>query len=86
MPKFMAGGRIVAENGLGVRNAIVTMISGTGTQTVLTRSFGNFRLDNITPGDTIILSVKSKRFRFLPQMLVVTLNNTRNDISFTGIE
>ena len=86
MPKFTAGGRIVTENGLGVRNAIVTMISGTGTQTVLTRSFGNFRLDNITPGDTIILSVKSKRFRFLPQMLVVTLNNTRNDISFTRIE
>jgi Carboxypeptidase regulatory-like domain len=64
-------GRVIAGN-RGLTNAIVTMTDQNGVaHSTRTSSFGNYRFDNVEVGQTYVVSVRSKRFQFAPQVVNV---------------
>lgn len=78
-------GRVTTPTGLGLRNAIVILIDSQGVRrTATTSSFGIYTFANVATGETYVLSVSSKRYRFSPRTLAVTGNLT--DIDFIGLE
>ncbi len=79
------GGRVMASDGRGIRNAIVTLTLQNG-ETIQTRTgtFGYYRFDDIEAGQTVTMSVASKRFTFAAQ--IVTANENLSDVDFTAIE
>ena len=81
------GGRILAANGIGIRNVIITLTNASGGEIRVTRSsgFGYYRFDEIPVGETYILTVRSKRFMFLPDTRIVTLLDELTDVDFTGL-
>jgi len=71
--------------GLGLRNAVVTIIDPAGVRrNATTSSFGLYSFDNIVPGQTYILTVASKRFRFTP--LMMPINGSLTSVDFAGLE
>jgi len=64
----------------GLTNAIVTLTDSNGqTRTARTTSFGYYHFDDITAGQTIVLTVTSKRYQFAPQVVNVQENLTDLD-------
>lgn len=67
----------------GVANAVVTLTKSDGTTlTARTGTFGNYFFDNLTPGETVVVTVSSKRFSFAPQ--VVNLAGDIANLDFTA--
>lgn len=63
-------GRVIAPNGRGLSNATVTLVTTDGTvRTTRTSSFGYYRFSDITAGQSVIISVASKRYNFQPRIL-----------------
>ena len=74
-------GRVLAPGGRGLRNATVTMTDTNGvTRYARTSSFGYYRFDDVTVGQTYILAVRSKRYQFATQVLNVT--DSLTDVDF----
>lgn len=75
-------GRVVNNAGSGLGGATVT-ISGPNGQprTVQTTSFGYYRFDNVTSGQTYVVSVAAKRYLFAPRVVDVSANLA--DVDFT---
>lgn len=77
-------GRILAPDGIGLRNARVVLTdSGGNTQSALTGSFGYFRFEEVPAGETIVISVISKRFQFQPE--VIFINENIEDLILTAV-
>jgi subtilisin-like proprotein convertase family protein len=59
-------GKVVTPSGRGISRATVKLIATSNSQIyrATTNSFGNFRLSEIPVGDTYILSVEHKSYRF----------------------
>jgi CSLREA domain-containing protein len=77
------GGRILTPENRGLRNAVVTLTDINGrAQTVVTGAFGDYRFADVVVGQTIVISVVSKRYEFQPQ--VITLAEEINDLNFTA--
>jgi CSLREA domain-containing protein len=73
-------GRVLTGSG-GLSNAIVVLTDAVGnTRTTTTGSFGYYRFDNLAAGQTVVVSVVSKRFQFTPQ--VVSVNDNIADLNF----
>lgn len=78
-------GRVLTPTGRGLSKARVTLLDSNGnSRTVLTGSFGYYRLDDVSVGETYIVGVVSKRFTFTTQVISVTddiagLNFTANE-------
>lgn len=65
-------GRIVTVDGSGIRNAIVEIADATGNiRTARTGSMGYFRFEDVESGRSYILRVRSKRFQFASQVIMV---------------
>ena len=81
------GGRILAADGNGIRNVIITLTDVSGGEIRLARSgsFGYYRFEEIPVGETYILTVRSKRFIFLPDTRIITLLDELTDADFTGV-
>lgn len=76
-------GRVTTANGSGVRNAQVFLTDAAGTvYTAITGAFGYFTFSDIESGQTVIVSVRSKRNTFSPQ--VVSLQDSVADLSFVA--
>jgi hypothetical protein len=89
LPPTAAGvevsGRVMTPDGRGLRNATVTMTDAAGiTRTAVTSSFGYYRFEGVPVGDSFVMSVNSRNFRFVPR--VVTVTDTLTDVDFVGIE
>lgn len=68
----LISGRVLATDGNGIRNAIVTLTDANGTtRTARSTAFGYFLFDEIESGQTVTISVISKRFQFTPQILTI---------------
>ena len=77
-------GRVLTPDGRGLRNAAVTLTDSSGvTRTVTTGSFGSYRFDGISSGETYILAVSSKRYRFASR--VVQVFDTVSDFDLVGL-
>lgn len=69
-------GRVMTAQGRGIGNAIVTITESDGTtRTTRTGAFGYYKFDEISSGQTVIISINSKRFQFSPKVL-----NTENNL------
>ncbi len=78
-------GRVLTPDGRGLRNAVVKLTGSQGvTRTVTTSSFGLYSLENLQSGQTYVISVVSKLYRFAPRTLPVNDNLTGMD--FVGVE
>ncbi|MEO6393007.1 MAG: carboxypeptidase-like regulatory domain-containing protein [Pyrinomonadaceae bacterium] len=77
-------GRVVREDGLGLRNVVVTLMGGTlnAPRTVLTGSFGYFAFDEIEPGQIYLISVTSKRYGFAQPTQTIAVFGNVADLVF----
>lgn len=76
-------GRVKTSNGRGLTNAFVTLTDSSGsTRTARTTAFGYFRFGEIAAGETYIVQVASKRYRFAPQVL--SINQDIADLDLTA--
>lgn len=65
-------GSVMSAVGQPVSKAKLLLTDQSGaTQTALSNPFGFFRFDNVTAGQTYVISVKSKTFVFAPRILTV---------------
>lgn len=65
----------------GLRGATVRLTPTHGTsRTTLSTSFGYYRFDDLTVGETYVISVASKRFSFSPRVLSVVDEVTELDL------
>ena len=78
-------GRVVTPDGRGLRNAAVSMTDSNGAKrTITTSSFGYFTFDNVGAGQTYILGVRDKRFRFAA--LAINVFDAIADLYLIGLE
>lgn len=78
-------GQVVRADGNGISKALVTLTDVTGAiRTVLTNPFGKFRFDDVEVGRTYILSVESKRYRFINNTQVFMVVDEIDGIVFTA--
>jgi hypothetical protein len=78
-------GRVSTPAGLGLRNAIVSLIDSQNVRRLATTSsFGLYSFDNVRTGETYIITVGSKRYRFSPR--IMPINSALNDVDFVGLE
>ncbi|MBS1792210.1 MAG: carboxypeptidase regulatory-like domain-containing protein [Acidobacteria bacterium] len=76
-------GRVALASGSGVPNAIVYLTAPDGPiRQTRTSSFGYFRFDDVAAGQTVVVSVQSKRGNFAPQVL--SLADSITDLSFVA--
>jgi hypothetical protein len=84
-PSVSVGGRVLTPAGQALRNAVVILTdSQNARRTATTSSFGIYAFDNVTIGETYVVSVASKRFRFAPQIMQFTSNVSNLDL--VGLE
>lgn len=78
-------GRVLTPNGRGLQNAQVTLTDANGTvHNAVTSSFGYYRFNEIESGQSVIISINSKRYRFNTQ--VVSVQDNISDMDFYGSE
>ena len=66
-------GRVFTPRGRGLKNARVLLTDSNGnSRSALTSTFGHYRFDNVESGQTVIVSVSSRRYQFAPQVVTVT--------------
>lgn len=81
------GGRILTSNGAGIRNVVVTITNMAGqSRTTISSSLGYYSFSDIEVGDTYIITVSAKRFRFSLQKRVVAVNEELLDLDFIANE
>lgn len=74
-------GRVLTQNGAGLRNAVVTMTNAQGiVKRTISSSMGYYSFDEIQTGQTYIIEVASKRFQFTPRALTVDGDITNWDL------
>ncbi len=78
-------GRVLAPDGRGVRNAIVTLTDPSGiSRTTSTSSLGYYSYTDVALAQGYTISVRSKRYRFVFRTLTVSGDIT--DVDFVGLE
>jgi len=82
------GGRVIVGKGRGLLNATIYLTDASGTtRATRTSTFGYYRFDDVEAGQTVIVTVVSKRYQFAPQVVNVTeeITNLDFDISQTRV-
>lgn len=75
------GGRVFSALGRGVPNAVVEISDLEGNmRRARTNSFGHFRFEDVTAGNTYIFNVYSKQHSFAPA--AISVNDNISDLNF----
>ena len=78
-------GRVMTANGRGIRNVWITLTDSSGNvRTAVTSSFGYFSFDDVSAGETYIISAFAKRFTFNQPTRVLSVNDGLADVDFTA--
>ncbi|HQZ95292.1 MAG TPA: carboxypeptidase regulatory-like domain-containing protein, partial [Pyrinomonadaceae bacterium] len=78
-------GRVLNASGQGVRGATVTMTDPNGNRrTFVTGSFGIYRFEDVTGGQSYVIAVRSSRYRFNSR--VVNVTDSLSDVDFVGLQ
>ncbi|MEQ1605546.1 MAG: carboxypeptidase-like regulatory domain-containing protein, partial [Pyrinomonadaceae bacterium] len=78
-------GRVTSANGQGVRGATVAITDSAGDRrSVTTGSFGFYSFEDVEAGQSYVIGVTSKRYRFGSR--VVNVTDTLADVDFVGQE
>ncbi len=78
-------GRVTTTTGQGLRNATVTITDANGNRrTTTTGSFGIYTFTNVEPGETYVIAIQARRYRFASRVINVT--DSLTDVNFVGLE
>src|SRR5580765_5873650 len=78
-------GRVTTPDGRGLRNAVVRLTdSHNVTRTVSTGAMGYYTFDSVEAGESYVISVSSKLYRFSPRLVQVF--DTLTGVDFIGAE
>lgn len=78
-------GRVLTSSGQGIRNVIVTISESNGIiQRRTTGSLGYFLFDTVEAGQTVVLSVQSKRYTFVHSPIVLNIGDAIDELRFTA--
>jgi Carboxypeptidase regulatory-like domain len=81
------GGRVTSAAGQGIRNVSVTLNQNNGTtRTCLTGSFGYYQFDDVQAGQSVIITVKAKRYTFAQPAITISVADVVSDADFVSIE
>jgi diacylglycerol kinase family enzyme len=70
-------GRVMNSIGRGIRNVSITLTDSSGNQReTQTTSFGYYNFDNVTAGETVTITAKARRFKFVQSSIVRTTNES----------
>ena len=84
-PTVSVEGQVLTPSGLGLRNAVVTLTDSLGViTTATTGTFGNYKFDAVRQGETFLIGVSSKRYRFATRSVETTGNLT--GVDFIGLQ
>ncbi len=76
-------GRVMTNSGRGISNARVTITDQAGnSRLATTNTFGYFRFTEVQAGEVFVLSVLSKRYSFVPQVVFIT--EDLDELNFTA--
>jgi Carboxypeptidase regulatory-like domain len=76
-------GRVLTADGQGIRNVRVTLTMAGGTvRSAQTGTFGYFRFDEVEVGQTLVLEVSSKRYRFTNPTRILSVQEEITDAVF----
>lgn len=79
------GGRVMTADGRGIRNAMLTLTDQNGNvRQAISSSFGYYRFPDVMAGETYVLTVRSKRYRFEPSAVVVSVTDELTDLDFVA--
>jgi hypothetical protein len=74
-------GRVLTRAGRGLRNARVALLESNGAiRVVMTNSFGYYSFNDIAAGQTYVITVNSRRYRFDSRS--VEVRDTLTDVDF----
>jgi len=80
-------GRVLTASGSGIRNVVIRLTDSTGqSRTTRTGSFGYYSFEDVTVGQTYVVSLAAKRFTFANPTQVITVNDNIGDLDFTALE
>ncbi len=80
-------GRITTANGRGIQNATMVLTKADGTtQIARTGSFGYYNFSEVAAGQTVIISVEAKRFKFIPNTKLINIADNIADADFMAVE
>ena len=80
-------GQVLTADGRGIRNVTVTLVMGDGTvRSTLTSSFGYYRFEGIQAGQSVVLAVSAKRFRFANPTRVLNAAEDLVNVDFVANE
>ena len=78
-------GRVTTAGGQALRNATVVITDSEGNRrTVTTGSFGIYTFDDVEAGQSYVVGVQAKRYRFAARVINVT--DSLADVDFVGQE
>lgn len=78
-------GRVTNNQGRGIRNVTITLTNSNGnSRTVQTTSFGYYRFDDVAAGETVTITAKARRFKFVQSSIVRTTNESITDADFVS--
>jgi hypothetical protein len=78
-------GRVMSAQGKGITNVVVAMTDSSGnTRTTVTASLGVYRFTDVAAGETYVISVAAKRFKFNQPSQVLNINDETENINFIG--
>ncbi len=76
-------GRAVTADGRGIRNVRLTLVLADGTRMqAISSTFGYYRFEGIEAGQTVLLNINSKRFRFANNTIAITVGDDLADVDF----
>lgn len=76
-------GQVVSSSGKGLRGVIVYLIDQEGNmRQTLTNSFGYYRFEEVEAGQTVTVSVFSRRFFFKEPTQVISVQDNVTDVNF----
>ncbi len=80
-------GQVTTEKGDPVRGALIRFVASNGSErTAYTNSFGYFKIDEVTVGQTYIASVFKPKMSFEPSSIAVSVFDNIDDLRFYGYE
>ena len=80
-------GQVLTADGRGIRNARVTLLMADGTvRSTLTSGFGYYRFEGIPAGESVVLAVSAKRFRFANPTRVLNAVDNFVNVDFVANE
>ena len=78
-------GRVTAANGRAVKNARLVLGTASGrTMTATTNAFGYYRFDGLDAGQSVVISISSKQYRFTDPVQLISLGDNALDVNFVA--